>query len=190
MPGTILEEVLPEMRTIYVYLVALATCLSWQVFAQEPDPDVAESNVSVDHESDADAIDEIIVMGERSLLSLRHELTLAEDNFFDKYNMLNEDDRYDIICKDEVHIGSRIPVRECISRVIRESRIEATQNAVSLGSGPVGGNPRGREEAKHSRALQENLRKLAMQDKDLQDALMEYDASRRKYEEEHSKKFD
>jgi hypothetical protein len=176
------------MRKICIYLVALATCLSWQVFAQEPEPDVADTNVSADYKSDdADAIDEITVMGARSLLSLRHELTLAEDNFFDKYNMLNEDDRYDIICKDEVHIGSRIPVRECISRVIRKSRIEATQNSISLGSGPVGGTPRGREEAKHSRALQENLRNLAMQDTGLQDALMEYDALRRKYEEEHAK---
>jgi hypothetical protein len=184
------------MRKICIYLVALATCLSWQVFAQEPDSDVADTNVSADYKSDVendvddDAIDEITVMGARSLLSLRHELTLAEDNFFDKYNMLNEDDRYDIICKDEVHVGSRIPVRECISRVIRESRIEATQNSISLGSGPVGGTPWGREEAKHSRALQENLRTLAMQDKGLQDALMEYDALRRKYEEEHAEKFD
>jgi hypothetical protein len=182
------------MRKICIYLVALATCLSWQVFAQEPDTDVADTGVSADYKNDVeeedDAIDEITVMGARSLLNLRHDLTLAEDNFFDKYNMLNEDDRYDIICKDEVYVGSRIPVRECISRVIRESRIEATQNSISLSSGPVGGTPRGREEAKHSRVLQENLRNLAIQDKGLQDALMEYDALRRKYAEEHAKKYD
>jgi hypothetical protein len=182
------------MRKIDIFLIALATSLAWQAFAQEADPDAAETNVSAvyegEDEGNTDPIDEITVMGARSLLSLRHELTLAEDNFFDTYNMLNEDDRYHIICKDEVYIGSRIPVRECISRVIRESRIESTQNAVGLGAGPVGGTPRGREEAKHSRALQENLRNLAMQDKGLQDALMEYDATRRKYEEEHAKKFD
>jgi hypothetical protein len=178
------------MRKICIYVVALTTCLAWQVSAQESDPDVAETNVTAVYADDAEAIDEITVMGARSLLSLRHEVTMAEDNFFDRYNMLNEDDRYDIICKDEVHVGSRIPVRECISRVIRESRIESTQNAITLGSGTVGGTPRGREEAKHSRALQENLRTLAMQDKDLQDALMEYDALRRKYEEEHARKFD
>jgi hypothetical protein len=178
------------MRKTCIFLIALTTCAAWQVFAQETDPDVAETDVGTVYEDNTDPIEEITVMGARSLLSLRHELTLAEDNFFDKYNLLNEDDRYDIICKDEVHVGSRIPVRECISRVIRESRIEATQNAITLGSGTVGGTPRGREEAKHSRALQENLRTLAMQDKDLQDALMEYDALRRKYEEEHARKFD
>lgn len=180
------------MRKIRICLIALATCLSWQVFAQESDSDVAETNASAAYgdEDNADPIDEIIVMGARSLLRLRHELTVAEDDFFDKYNMLNEDDRYDIICKDEVHTGSRIPVRECISRVIREGRIAATQNSIGLGSGPVGGNSRGREEARHSRVLQEKLRALAMEDKDLQDALMEYDALRRKYEEEHEKKFD
>lgn len=35
----------------------------------------------------------------------------AEDVFYDKYNLLNEDNRYDMICKDETPIGTRIPVR-------------------------------------------------------------------------------
>jgi hypothetical protein len=177
------------MPKSFICLIALMSCLAWRAFAQEPEAD-ASPTAAYEAEDSSDAIDEITVTGERSLLSLRHEVTLAEDNFFDKYNILNEDARYDIICKDEVRIGSRIPVRECISRVVREGRIEAEQNAIGLGTGPVGGNPRGREEAKHSRALQENLRTLAMKDQDLQDALMEYDALRRKYADAHAKKFD
>ncbi len=91
----------------------LVVCLSQITVAQEPD-----------------AIDEIVVMGGRPLTLLRHEVTQAEDVFYDRYNFLNEDDRYDMICKDETPIGTRIPVRVCKTRVIRDAERQATQDAL------------------------------------------------------------
>ncbi len=73
-----------RLQRICAYLFVLVVCLSQITVAQEPD-----------------AIDEIVVMGGRSLTLLRHEVTQAEDIFYDRYNLLNEDDRYDMICKDE-----------------------------------------------------------------------------------------
>jgi len=72
------------VQKICAYMTVLVACLSQITVAQEPD-----------------AIDEIVVMGSRSLTLLRHEVTQAEDIFYDRYNLLNEDDRYDMICKDE-----------------------------------------------------------------------------------------
>jgi len=82
-----------RVQKICAYVIVLVACLSQITVAQEPD-----------------AIDEIVVMGGRSLTLLRHEVTQAEDVFYDRYNLLNEDDRYDMICKDETPIGTRIPV--------------------------------------------------------------------------------
>ena len=82
-----------RVQKICTYVIVLVAYLSQITVAQEPD-----------------AIDEIVVMGGRSLTLLRHEVTQAEDVFYDRYNLLNEDDRYDMICKDETPIGTRIPV--------------------------------------------------------------------------------
>jgi len=102
-----------RLQRICAYLFVLVVCLSQITVAQEPD-----------------AIDEIVVMGGRPLTLLRHEVTQAEDVFYDRYNFLNEDDRYDMICKDETPIGTRIPVRVCKTRVIRDAERQATQDAL------------------------------------------------------------
>ena len=59
-------------------------------------------------------IEEIIVIGEKSLRSFRNQWVIAEDNFYDMYNSLNEDNEYDVICRMRSPIGSLIKKRECI----------------------------------------------------------------------------
>lgn len=132
--------------------------------------------------------EEIVVTGRASLLLLRHELVRAEDHFFDRYNLLNDDDRYDIVCKDERPIGSRIPVRECKARIIRETESEETQKQLLLGSP---GTPTSRATtSKHYRILDEKLKAFATSDDELQQALMNYDKLSKKFAEEREKNFD
>ncbi len=113
-----------RLQKICAYLFLLATFLPHITVAQEAD----ESGTR----QEPDAIDEIVVMGGRSLTLLRHEVTQAEDVFYDRYNFLNEDDRYDMICKDETPIGTRIPVRVCKTRVIRGAEIHLPYCAMKL----------------------------------------------------------
>jgi hypothetical protein len=148
------------------------------------------SNDAAESVAAPDAIDEIVVMGGRSLTMLRHEVTQAEDVFYDRYNFLNEDDRYDMICKDETPIGTRIPVRVCKTRVIRDAERQATQDGMIFGPANIGSTPVIPSANKHNEILQEKLRAFAISDPELQDALMDYDRLSRKFAVEREKKFD
>jgi hypothetical protein len=171
-----------RLQKICAYLFLLATFLPHITVAQEAD----ESGTR----QEPDAIDEIVVMGGRSLTLLRHEVTQAEDVFYDRYNFLNEDDRYDMICKDETPIGTRIPVRVCKTRVIRDAEIQATQDGMIFGPANIGSQPVIPGANRHNEVLQEKLRAFAISDPELQDALMDYDRLSKKYAVERGKKFD
>ncbi len=70
----------------------------------------------------SESIDEITVLGVRDLGALRAEITRAEDEVYDVYNDLNDNDDYDIICKLRAPIGSQIKQREYEKTRQRESR--------------------------------------------------------------------
>ena len=57
---------------------------------------------------DDEPIDEITVYGEKSLPKLKLEYEAAELDFYNLYNEINDDYRYDVICRDEVPTGSHI----------------------------------------------------------------------------------
>lgn len=61
-------------------------------------------------------IEEITSFGQKSLLTFRHEMEVAEIKYYDLYNTLNDEDEYDVICKDEVPTASRIKRRACKGR--------------------------------------------------------------------------
>ena len=169
------------------YLFVWVACLSTISVAQEAE---TSSNDAAESVAAPDAIDEIVVMGGQSLTLLRHEVTQAEDVFYDRYNLLNEDGRYDMICKDETPIGTRIPVRVCKTRVIRDVERQATQDGMIFGPATIGSPPVIASANKHNEILQEKLRAFAISDPELQDALMDYDRLSKKYAAEHEKKFD
>lgn len=61
-------------------------------------------------------MEEITVIGDKSLLQLEQEYIQAEDNFFDAFNALVDDWRYEIVCDNEAPTGTRIKLRTCRSR--------------------------------------------------------------------------
>lgn len=64
-------------------------------------------------ESRPDAqLDEFVVSGKR-LDVLRKELLKSEDEFFDRYNILIGRKEYQVHCRNEQPLGSRIPRRYC-----------------------------------------------------------------------------
>lgn len=70
-------------------------------------------------------IEEITVMGERSLLSMRTQIVQEENNLYRLFNDLNSVDKFDIFCRSERSTSSYIPRRTCspvfFSQLIRDS---------------------------------------------------------------------
>jgi hypothetical protein len=60
-------------------------------------------------------IEEVVVIGGKTLSQYRLELEQAQDDLFKLFNQLNERNDTDVNCRDEVPTGSRIPQRVCWS---------------------------------------------------------------------------
>jgi hypothetical protein len=67
---------------------------------------------TVEQES-SETIDEITVYGDKSVSALRRDVYIAEENFFDLFNSLNQDDEYDVRCYYEVPSFTHIRHHVC-----------------------------------------------------------------------------
>ena len=132
-----------------------------------------------------DTIDEITVLGARSLAMMRAEVIEAEDVVYDLFNELNNDDGYDIICKKETRIGSQIPQRICLARMYREQVAEETLD--EEGGPIVIGNMT--RSSRHQQILLEKMRALAGRHPELLDALKERYRLEKQYEQERDKRY-
>jgi len=72
-------------------------------------------------------MEEVIVIGYKSLIELKHEMYRAEDALFDFFNLRNTDDQFDVRCYDEVPTGSKIPRRVCRTNWFRNQHSAETQ---------------------------------------------------------------
>lgn len=91
-------------------LLAGALTLGHAVFAQE---DEQENTNAEESSQQASAPFEVIVNPTLNIGDLEKLITQAEDDMFAKYNELNLDDDYDILCRDIKPTGSHISVRSC-----------------------------------------------------------------------------
>jgi hypothetical protein len=154
--------------------------------------ELTESSFAEEEESDpqeAEVIDEITVMGARSLILLRNQVLVAQDGFYTRYNVLNQDDRYDVICGNSAGVGSRVSSRSCVPNIIKDLRRKANQEALQNGTSANFNNRIVAGQERHYRAVEEKLIKFAMEDITLQDKLMQFDTLSKKYSTEHDKKF-
>jgi len=74
--------------------------------------DSAKSTVaSADEEQ---VMEEITVIGQKQIMSLRQQVYLAEDHAYDIFNTLNDDNDYDVHCKMVANTGTSIKRRTCL----------------------------------------------------------------------------
>ncbi len=75
-------------------------------------------------------IEEIQVLGTRTLYSIRMEIVDEENKIFSMFNELNSDDKFDIFCDDIAPTGSHIKQRVCEPRFATETRAQMSQDYV------------------------------------------------------------
>ena len=90
----------------------------------------AETNNSPDGRTpDSDRpIEEIQVLGSRTLYSIRMEIVDEENKIFSMFNELNSDDDFDILCDNIAPTGSHIRQRVCEPRFVTETRARMAQD--------------------------------------------------------------
>ncbi|MCS5579644.1 MAG: hypothetical protein NZ837_03805 [Gammaproteobacteria bacterium] len=110
---------------IHLLILSASTCLYGQE-DENADPDQGpQENVS------QRPIEEIQVIGERSLSFLRNEIRREEENLYRIFNELNSHDRFDIKCKVERRTWSYILARNCYPKFFTDLRMAENRFALS-----------------------------------------------------------
>ena len=84
--------------------------------------------------------DEVAVVG-RKWRDLKRELIETEDRFYERFNLLNTRDEFDIHCIRDKTTGTNVPQRLCrISFLQKAEAVEAREftEGLTLGTAPVG----------------------------------------------------
>jgi hypothetical protein len=119
--------------------------------------------------------DEVIVEG-RGLGALRSEIVRAEEAVFARFNDINSDDEFDIDCRMEIPLGSRVRRRVCRANYWREVEVDIAKEAVAWMQGSAYAGPqqtsRGLQPYK-GKLLHDEIRRLAAEDEQFRAALTE-----------------
>jgi len=82
-------------------------------------------------------IEEIVVYGEKSLLLLKRDVERASNVVFESFNILNDDDEFDIHCSDRVPTGSNISEGSCRPNFEDQIYSEETSRQLEMSSGRI-----------------------------------------------------
>lgn len=103
-----------SLSVILLLFSQLALAQSQQSTEQE-----AESTETIRYPQQV--LEEIIVVGERTFISIRYQIERAEDNLYQLFNELNSSDNFDLVCRNRKRL-SHIPRRECEPKFLTRAR--------------------------------------------------------------------
>lgn len=153
---------------------------------QQP-PTTVEQIVSETVEAEpSESMEEIIVYGDKPLRALRRGVYRAEENFFDVFSSLNQDDEYDVRCYYENPSFTHIRRHVCRANFV----VDATSAESARFLGKVGGPALPAElviRTKRER-LRELVEALVAERPELLQALSEYTDARQILESEKKRR--
>ena len=161
---------------IRVPAVLALLALSFTAYAQEP--------------TESDDVEEIIVYGEKNLLTLRTVFRQSEDRFLARFNELNTDPMLEIECSTQTRLADRRRVRTCTPLFYRKLEAQTTFEMMQDGrsrASSVGGiafrTPRFEKQRKEmNERLAREMLTLMSENPDLLDAYQDMAAAKAEYE--------
>jgi hypothetical protein len=103
--------------------------------------------------------EEVIVPGRRPE-NLRVEIERLEVAVYDRFNALNSNDEFDIVCFEQAPTGSNIPLRKCAPRFVIQAESDAASKMLTDGRAGAGNN---NNPAEHAMRMQEKSRELTQE---------------------------
>jgi Na+-transporting methylmalonyl-CoA/oxaloacetate decarboxylase gamma subunit len=104
---------------------------------QKPSETIGEIISETSEEESSESIEEIIVYGDKPLHTLRREVYTAEENFFDLFTSLNQDDDYDVRCYYEVPSFTHIRRHVCRANFVIDATSAEAASFLGKGGGPA-----------------------------------------------------
>jgi len=127
----------------------------------------------------ADAPDEIVVLGR--INELRTEVQRTEEAFYDRFNQIDGDHKFDIHCRLEPLINSHIPRRVCASNAWHDIDARIGAAALREARGELGSSPDSlvNEQTYTQKELTDAMRRATAQDPQLQQDIVRFVAAKR-----------
>lgn len=115
-------------------LVLLLLCVAQVVRGAEPvaapSPSPSPMPLPVSAAVEEEVLDEVLVTGTK-LWQLREAIILAEERFYLLYNELSEGDDFDVTCRMEAPLGTRLKKRMCHIQFMEDAQAEYAQAFVA-----------------------------------------------------------
>lgn len=135
-----------------------------------------------------EAIEEIIVFGERSMPQLKEEMFRAQENFFTVFSALNNDEEFDVRCFYETPTGTRIKRHVCRANFVTNANSAYAKHFRTRGPRYPVEDPEAVVMRK-SREFERKMLELIANHPELQEALDGYTKTRLTYETERQRRF-
>ena len=133
--------------------------------------------------SNNETIDDIVVVGQKSLSALRRDVYQAEEDFYVVFNRLNDERDYTVRCFYEKATGTNIKNHVCRARFVSKAySAHAARNGNDLSRvANQGNNPAMVEK---TAGFQEKMETLIAANPELQEALIHYNTLRSQFAEQ------
>jgi hypothetical protein len=122
---------LPIFMSLLRLLLSLALPLMTSLVAAQDAEDSSSTDSTAALSSPAVPIEEITIVGERTLLSMRLQIEREEENLYSMFNDLNSSDEYDIKCRTVRRRESHISDRICEPVFLTNLRTASNRNALT-----------------------------------------------------------
>ncbi len=154
---------------------------------QRPPITMEEIASEASEQESSETIEEIIVYGDKPLHTLRRQVYTAEENFFDLFSSLNQDDEYDVRCYYEVPSFTHIRHNVCRANFVVEAT--SVQYVEIRTRGPRYPTvPPELVIAKKKKILRQKMEALVAEHPELLQALTEYTSKRTTFESARDKR--
>ncbi len=146
------------------------------------------ASVDETEQGSSEAIEEITVYGDKPLHALRREVYRAEENFFDVFSSLNQDDEYDVRCYYEVPSFTHIRRHVCRAKFVVDATSAESAPAFSEGIGAFS-RPAVYEIRRKKEKMRELMEALVVESPEMAQALTEYTNTKQILESERKRRY-
>ncbi len=126
-------------------------------------------------------IEEIVITGKTPVPKIREQLRLVEARLYKEFNRLNDDNNFDIVCREHRPVGSQFPRTLCKTNIYWDAVEEMSEDEASTWSPKPVPN-----EAHYEKELGRRMLIVAMQNEAFKDLLVERKALLVILEERHA----
>ena len=165
---------------------------------ERPDDDTREPGlwrVRLNHDlrhqySPPKPIEEVVVRGQKPLSAYRRDVDAAEVEVWEAYNDANSDDQFDVTCRLEVPLGTRIPQQVCRPRFLDKATSRAAGAMLQLDKSSSVGLQQIEVGRAHylERQLGNELRGLAMSEPEVQERVEAFADKAEEYDEARNRR--